>query len=486
MAGLATPQGTEQDVTVGLVGPHALLERIVLAAGLPGQASQDALAARGRSAATQPRCRLLLAAYRDEQEAPERAARLAGAADALLFAGPAPLAYATRANVLSCPATSLELAGGPLAATLTRASRAGIEPGRASFDSFSRADVAQALDDAGICADGPHVRDELASPAALASYHARLWQIGVTSAAITSLDEVARRLAGSQIPAYVVRPSEQSISSGLRTATLLAQVLTLTRSQLAVALVEVPALRDVADAGEPRQAADELRLRAHAFLVRAALRMGAAVSPVSDHGFLVVATSGALTAAATGLSLAASAQQELGLALEVGIGTGRTERQAEEAARQELQRIRPSATRHRTRSAVALAASRAAGLHPSVSSLPGRLAPVPGGATTSSPGSQVTRAPGARQRADSLSRLRSLETLARLAQKLAANASPVVDAELTGKLLAVTPRTARRQLRALADQGLALPLPPRRTSHPGRPRQAYRLVVEKLDRAAAQ
>jgi len=84
-----------------------------------------------------------------------------------------------------------------------------------------------------------------------------------------------------------------------------------------------------------------------------------------------------------------------------------------------------------------------------------------------------------------LSKLRSLETLAKLAQRLAADASPIVDAELTGRLLSVTPRTARRQLRALADQGLALPLPPSRTQHPGRPRHAYRLVIEKLDRRAA-
>jgi DNA-binding transcriptional ArsR family regulator len=85
---------------------------------------------------------------------------------------------------------------------------------------------------------------------------------------------------------------------------------------------------------------------------------------------------------------------------------------------------------------------------------------------------------------DSLARLRSLETLSRLAGQLAGDGAPVVDAELTGRLLSVTPRTARRQLRALADEGLALPLPPRRTNHPGRPRQAYRLVVEKLERAA--
>jgi predicted ArsR family transcriptional regulator len=62
----------------------------------------------------------------------------------------------------------------------------------------------------------------------------------------------------------------------------------------------------------------------------------------------------------------------------------------------------------------------------------------------------------------------------------------VVDAETTGRLLAVTPRTARRLLHSLVQEGLAWPLPPSRTPQPGRPRQAYRLVVEKLERGQAR
>ena len=80
-------------------------------------------------------------------------------------------------------------------------------------------------------------------------------------------------------------------------------------------------------------------------------------------------------------------------------------------------------------------------------------------------------------------RVRSLEVLARLCAQLADNGPLVVDADLTSRLLAVTPRTARRQLRALADEGLALPLPPERAQHPGRPRQAYRLVAERLSQS---
>jgi predicted ArsR family transcriptional regulator len=84
-------------------------------------------------------------------------------------------------------------------------------------------------------------------------------------------------------------------------------------------------------------------------------------------------------------------------------------------------------------------------------------------------------------------RPKGIETLSRLADKLAgADAALVVDAEMAGSLLGVTPRTARRLLRTLVDEGLAWPLPPSRTPQPGRPRQFYRLIVEKLDHRPAR
>jgi hypothetical protein len=76
---------------------------------------------------------------------------------------------------------------------------------------------------------------------------------------------------------------------------------------------------------------------------------------------------------------------------------------------------------------------------------------------------------------------KGIEVLARLAAKLEGG-DTVVDAEGAGQMLGVTPRTARRLLRTLVDEGLAWPLPPNRTPQPGRPRQLYRLIVEKLNR----
>jgi predicted ArsR family transcriptional regulator len=79
-----------------------------------------------------------------------------------------------------------------------------------------------------------------------------------------------------------------------------------------------------------------------------------------------------------------------------------------------------------------------------------------------------------------------MATLSRLTDQLRKDAGPhVVDAETAGRLLGVTSRTARRLLRALAEEGLAWPLPPNRIPQPGRPRQFYRLVTEKLGNGTA-
>jgi predicted ArsR family transcriptional regulator len=81
---------------------------------------------------------------------------------------------------------------------------------------------------------------------------------------------------------------------------------------------------------------------------------------------------------------------------------------------------------------------------------------------------------------------KGLETLSRLAEKLpVGDGTRVVDAETAGRLLGVTSRTARRLLHTLVEEGLAWPLPPNRTPQPGRPRQFYRLVTEKLDHHTA-
>jgi hypothetical protein len=468
MAGVSVYPRHDREVRVGVAGPREFVERVMLS-GLPGP---------GGTAQVPPSeaelgisRRLVMAPYLSEHEAAERVGRLAGSVSAWLFASRITLDYVRRSGALSCPATCIQLGGTPLYAALLRARQDGLDPGQASFDGLSRVELDAGLADLGVPADGAHLREETATTAAMASFHERLWRLGQTSAAFTCLEQVANRLADAGVPVVRLRPTDQSIRSALQVATLLASHQVLAESQLAVAIVEVPALRHSSRRPAPRHATQELQLTVHRFLVREAQRIQGTVSQLGEHAFLIMATRNSL-AAAGDPPFAAAARNALGVTLDVGVGTGRSEHEAEAQARL----------------AMGQAAHGRAGVGFAGRAGRSRAATVelPGMADFARQLQDARPAPAGRGAADSLSRIRALETLSRLAQKLAADAAPVVDAELTGQLLSVTPRTARRQLRALVDEGLALPLPPTRRQHPGRPRLAYRLVVEKLERGVSR
>jgi hypothetical protein len=448
------PGRAQNELTIGIVGPHDLVERIMLS-GTPAVAKVGAAGPAGVESG--PPRRLVAVAYRDEQEAADQVVRLGAAIDVCLFASRVPYEYARAAGVLTCPATFVPLGGTALYAALSRAARrngdgtaAPVDPARSSVDVLSRGEVEEAFTELGMATAAVHVREDPGSPAVIASFHERLWRRGETSVAFTCLQSVAARLSAAEVRAVMLRPTGSDIRAALRTAALIGGYRRLEDAQLALALIEVPTLRDSGRRGSPRQSRDELRLTVHRFLVQEAQRIHATVSPTDDHGFLIVATRGSLARATEGFRVplfAERARTDLGITIEVGIGMGRTEMEAEAHARASLGRAQGGAAR---------------------SAAPGRegYAPVP-----------PPRLPEAAAR-----RSRSLETLSRLAEKLsAADANLVVDAETAGQLLDVTPRTARRLLHILVEEGLAWPLPPNRAPQPGRPRQFYRLVVEQLE-----
>jgi hypothetical protein len=492
------------DLTIGIVGPLDLVERVMLArapagqpvaagggaaagfaagggaaAGAAGSAAAGSAAAgsaaagsaaagggaAGGPAATDvpfPARRLVAAVYREEQEAPDKVLKLGRGVDACMFASQVPYSYARRAGVLCCPATFVPLGGSALFAALLRASiqtsGRGRDLGRSSIDVLSRADVEDAFAELGIPAQHVHMHEEPARPAALASFHEQLWRRDRTSAAFTCLPSVAARLSAADVPVFLLRPTGTAIRAALQAAALLGGQRRLEDAQLAITVVEVPTLRPTPRRASLRSAQEELRLTVHRFLLQEAERVQAAVSPAGDYGFVVTATRGSMAAATNGfrtLPFVQRARSELGLVIKVGIGMGRTAAEAEERARAGLGHAEP-----------------AAGARGSPPERDGHLA-VP--AARRAPSGIAARRP------------RGLETLSRLAGKLpAADSSLVVDAETAGQLLAVTPRTARRLLRVLVEEGLAWPLPPCPSPQPGRPRQSYRLAVEKLEHRAAR
>jgi len=463
------------ELTIGVVGSSDLVERIMLSGtATPGTATPGAAASgtatsgaaaswtgpgtghNGRGAgsystAAQVTRRLVAVVYRNEQEAGDKVSRLRSGVDVWLFASRIPYAYARQAGTLRKPATCVPLGGSALYAALLRAAQQGeADLSRLSADVLTRTEVEDAFADMGLPASNVHVREGPASAATLAAFHERHWRRGETAAAVTCLEPVAQRLTALDIPVFVVRPTRSAIASALRTATLLGTQRRLEDAQLAVAVVEVPTLRETSRRSSPRQPREELRLIVHRLLLQEAHRIKATLSPAGEDCFLVTATRGSLASATDGFRVppfTERARAELGIVLDVGVGLGLTAQDAEAHAR------------------AALARSHAPGARGFALDREGNML-VPG------PSEPVIARAG---------NPRGMAMLSRLSDKLPETGGPhVVDAETAGRLLGVTSRTARRLLRTLAEEGLAWPLPPNRIPQPGRPRQLYRLVTEKL------
>src|SRR5713226_5248513 len=223
------------ELTIGVVGPHDLVERIMLsgtatsgpATSGPAGAGPAGAGTNGQatgSAATAPAVtrRLVAVVYRNEQDAGDKVLRLGPGVDVWLFASRIPYAHARQAGVLRKPATCVPLGGSALYAALLRASqKGGYDLSRLSVDVLSRAEVKDALTEVGLPVSNVHVREEPANAATLAAFHERLWRRRETAAAVTCLESVAQRLTTLDIPVLVVRPTRSAIASALRTATLL-------------------------------------------------------------------------------------------------------------------------------------------------------------------------------------------------------------------------------------------------------------------------
>ncbi|WP_174315338.1 MULTISPECIES: transcriptional regulator [Thermomonospora] len=414
----------------------------------------------GNHSSTPIPSRLVAAAYRDEQEAADKVLRLGSAVDVCLFASPVPYDFARKAGVLTMPATYVPLNGAALQGALLQAALDDrYDPAKVSIDVLTRSDVEEAYSEINLGIENVHLREEAAGPGTLAAFHERLWRRGITTVAMTCVHATAERMEMAGVPTIRVRPTGAAIRSSLQTAALLGAHHRLEESQLVVIVVDVPTLRETPRRVTPRYWREELKLALHRTLVQEAHRMNASVWPVDDHSYLVTATRGSVSAVTEGFRtppFVDRVREELGVAIEVGIGMGRTAHEAETHARAALARSQTS--------------QRAQGF------------------ALDRDGRALVPAPRTPPRTQPQPKPKGLEILARLADKIDAenggrngDSQPlIVDAENAGRMLGVTPRTARRLLRTLVEEGLAWPLPPNRTPQPGRPRQLYRLIVEKL------
>ncbi|MCF6471800.1 transcriptional regulator [Nonomuraea sp. MG754425] len=424
-------------IAIGVVGPHDLVEQIVhIGAGLPDAAS----------------FRLVGAPHAGENETHDKLSRIVGSIDVVLFTGPLQYDLARRSGELSVPATFVPVSGAGLYSSLLRGVLSqGIDPARVSIDSIPAADVAEAYEEIGVAMDAVHVSEyhQPESVRDFIGFHEKLHRDGATTAALTTIRTVAKKLQAAQVPVLRMMPTPHTLRLALNTAALLGTGSRLEEAQIAIVLVELAAAARPTHSGPGNYWQQELKLSLHQSLLAEARLMGATVVPRGENGYVVTATVGALGQATDGFRVAPfmdRVRAELGVAVEVGVGLGHTARDADSNALIAVERAR---------NADATAAF-----------------------VIGDDGVALSLPPRQRRRPEEPAEpSRSDKILSRLVERLGEDPeSLVVDAETVAEILGVAPRSARRVLQELVEEGLAWALPPVRSAGAGRPRQPYRLV----------
>ncbi len=431
-----------EDVTIGIVGADAFVHRIADVA---------------RSDSGGPH-RLITAAYAHESEAREKALRIAGEVDVILFAGPLPYDIAMTGDPLPVPATFVPTGGVALPnALLHGAITQSVEVQRVSIDSVSQRQVRETYAELEVDTSSVYVMEyhESVTPDEFLQFHLEHYKAGRTSGAITTVPSVVQALREAEVPTLSMSAAPLTMRNALRTASLLGSGARHEDSRIAIVLVQLPATALPRRTSSSNYWYQELRLSLHRALLHDARRMDAAVLNRDEHGYLVITTLGSLRAGTDNLTRAPflhTIATTLDIEAEVGIGLGRTTAEAEEHAQ----------------SAVNLSAERPGDRAYLLGPQGGPIA-LPARADDASP--PQDRKPD--QHDDNLRTL--VHALAKDGES-----SRIVDAEAVAKLQGVTLRTARRTLHGLVQAGLAWPMPPARSQKVGRPPVRYQLLDERI------
>ncbi|AYY14893.1 transcriptional regulator [Actinobacteria bacterium YIM 96077] len=310
--------GTREEITIGVVGGDEIVHRIMGVARNSGN----------------PSWRLVAAVYGDEHEAPAQAAKIASRVDVILFAGPLPYDVAMRHGDLPVPATYAPVGGAALYGTLLRGALEEIfDPLRISVDSVSPDDLHAAYRELELDPRQVHVKQyvEPESAEEFFEFHRGLYERGETTGAVTTVPSVAAALADTGVPSLKMTPAGATLRHVLQTAALMGSGAKLEESRIVTAIVRVPS-GAFPHASPSNYWYQELKLSLYRELLREARPMDAAVLPRDEHSYLIVTTMGSLNIATDELTVApflGRLTSEVGVNLEVGLGLGRTTREAE-------------------------------------------------------------------------------------------------------------------------------------------------------------
>ncbi|MFV2117472.1 hypothetical protein ACE14D_03125, partial [Streptomyces sp. Act-28] len=211
-------------VTVGVIGPEDLVDKVVAVGGESGAA------------------RLRAFPYRHEDETLDAVRAATPGVDALLFTGVVPYTLAAGAGPVDRPALYVPYSGATLLRALVELLRLGHDVSRISIDTLGRADVTETLTEARLPTE--HVRVLPHRPGLtsrdLVDFHLAAHERHRTTVALTCLGSAYHQLE-HRLPAVRLAPSRHSIRAALRALVLTPAGAHSDDSQVALGIVDLPA-----------------------------------------------------------------------------------------------------------------------------------------------------------------------------------------------------------------------------------------------------
>jgi len=397
--------------------------------------------------------------YADASEVPEMLETHKTKVDILLFSGVVPYRYALTLPRWNKPLLYIPHTGSSLYRVFLQIiATAKLPLDRISFDTFSRAEIAEAFRDIGLPLPKIYLKnyEGIVSAAELTGFHYSLWAKGQTQAAVTCFHKTAEELKALGIPAFRISPTRNNIRRMLETAIRTVETVRYSESQIAVCHVAIDAYETMVRDAVSSYAVNRIEIRLQEILLDFAQQVGGSVIPQGGGKHMIFTTRGRITAVTqdfTSLPLLETIAKRLQVRVSGGIGFGTTAYQAEENAHIAhglAKRLGPGQWMIVTDDGRAIGPLNAANRY-----------------------SYFLGGDNARQRALA-KRLRvSMFTLHRLAALISEMDNETVCVGEVAARLGITPRSARRVMAALREAGMAY-LCGEESAGKGRPHKLYR------------
>ncbi|GBF77471.1 hypothetical protein PA598K_06025 [Paenibacillus sp. 598K] len=285
----------------------------------------------------------LLRQARDEREAVEAAAALAGQAEVILIAGARLHTAVKRELETGIPVLNVPLTDVALYRSLMMAWQSGQLTGGLSIDSLTASMVHRVLAELGlehvptIVYDGP----AHATESELLRFH--LEQRSRCSAALTGEASVAEELARAGIASWPMEPSSQDISVALERALLSTESRRSKESQMVIGMINIDDFHGLVQHTPSEHEVQRLKLDIHRLLLGYVATLDGYLTALGGDEYMFITTRGIFERETGGykmIPLARDANKSHGLSLSIGVGFGASANEAGTHARAALRKAK--------------------------------------------------------------------------------------------------------------------------------------------------